>query len=376
MLAAKAYDVHNATALAGSGLSIHTPETLWNVPLGEVPLCVERLGGRAVVKVPYANAGQGVWTITRPEELEAFMALSASHRYDAFIVQALIGNSGWSSRSAQGPQHYHVGTVPNAKGNIHAFDLRVMVGNGGGNAARAAAAAKAKAEAAKAARAAAEEGGAGSGSGGGSAASSATASASDAASDAAAAAALSNTDDDLGGGFFPVAVYARRARRALPEELAPNVPSWDVLGTNLSVKNPDGTFSTQPERLLMMDSRDFQLLGIGLDDLIEAYMQTVLATAAIDRLAGKLVSPRTGRFRYNLFRSLNPDAKLLAELMRPLADFGVKKSGGEGEGGDDGDGRPRSAPPPPPDSDSSAADLLAMEDEAERRARAQSLIGL
>ena len=173
-----------------------------------------------------------------------------------------------------------------------------------------------------------------------------------------------------------MAVYARRARRALPEELAPNVPSWDVLGTNLSVKNPDGTFSTQPERLLMMDSRDFQLLGIGLDDLIEAYMQTVLATAAIDRLAGKLVSPRTGRFRYNLFRSLNPDAKLLAELMRPLADFGVKKSGGEGEGGDDGDGRPLSATPPPPDSDSSAADLLAMEDEAERRARAQSLIGL
>lgn len=351
MLAAKAYDVHNATALAGSGLSIHTPETLWNVPLGEVPLCVERLGGRAVVKVPYANAGQGVWTITRPKELEDFMSLSATHRYDAFIVQALIGNSGWSSRSASGPQHYHVGTVPNAKGNIHAFDLRVMVGNGGGNAARAAAAAKAKAAAAKAR----EEGNA-----------SSELSAAAAASDAAAAAALSNTDDDLGGGFFPVAVYARRARRALPEELAPGVPSWDVLGTNLSVKNSDGSFSTQPERLLMMDSRDFQLLGIGLDDLIEAYMQTVLATAAIDGLAGKLVS-RSGGFRYNLFRSLNPDAKLLAELMRPLSDFGVKKNGG-------GDRRPLSATPPP-DSDS-AADLLDLEDEAERRARAQSLIGL
>lgn len=358
MLAAKAYDVHNATALAGSGLSIHTPETLWNVPLGEVPLCVERLGGRAVVKVPYANAGQGVWTITRPEELEAFMALSATHRYDAFIVQALIGNSGWSSRSAQGPQHYHVGTVPNAKGNIHAFDLRVMVGNGGGNAARAAAAAAAKAKAAKAAEA-----------GNDSSSSSSSAAASAAASDAAAAAALNTTDDDLGGGFFPVAVYARRARRALPEELAPNVPSWDVLGTNLSVKNPDGSFSTQPERLLMMDSRDFQLLGIGLDDLIEAYMQTVLATAAIDRLAGKLVSSRSGGFKYNLFRSLNPDAKLLAELMRPLSEFGVKKN--------DDDRRPLSATPPP-DSSESAADLLDLEDEAERRARAaqQSLIGL
>ena len=75
MAAAKAYDVHNATVLAGTGLSIRTPDTLWNVPLGEVPLCVDRLGGRAVVKVPYANAGQGVWTVTTADELAAFMAL-------------------------------------------------------------------------------------------------------------------------------------------------------------------------------------------------------------------------------------------------------------------------------------------------------------
>ena len=40
MAAAKAYDVHNATVLAGTGLAIRTPDTLWNVPLGEVPaLC-------------------------------------------------------------------------------------------------------------------------------------------------------------------------------------------------------------------------------------------------------------------------------------------------------------------------------------------------
>ena len=113
------------------------------------------------------------------------------------------------------------------------------------------------------------------------------------------------TAEDSAGGFFPVAVYARRARKPLPAALDTATPSWDVLGTNLSVKNADGSFSTQPERLLMMDARDFQALGIGLDDLIEAYMQTVLAAAAIDALAAKLVS-RSGNFRYNLFRSINP----------------------------------------------------------------------
>lgn len=35
MLAAKAYDLHNAE-LQGTGLMINTPETMWNVPLAEV----------------------------------------------------------------------------------------------------------------------------------------------------------------------------------------------------------------------------------------------------------------------------------------------------------------------------------------------------
>ncbi len=47
-------------------------------------------------------------------------------------AQALIGNSQWSSRSTTGPKLYHVGTIPNAKGNIHAFDLRMMIGSGPG----------------------------------------------------------------------------------------------------------------------------------------------------------------------------------------------------------------------------------------------------
>ena len=68
----------------------------------------------------------------------------------------------------------------------------------------------------------------------------------------------------------------------------------------------DGSWRTQTERLLLMDSRDFNSVGIGLDDLIEAYMQTCLSMAAIDVLAGKLVSKKTGRFCYKLFEARLP----------------------------------------------------------------------
>eukprot|EP01018_Ginkgo_biloba_P029595 Gb_19197 [translate_table: standard] len=242
MLAAKAYDLYNAE-IGSSGLTIYTPETIWDVAKPEICLWVRRMGGLAVVKVPYANAGQGVWTITSERELKEFM--DVEHRYDRFIVQALVGNNGWSSMSQHG-RLYHVGTIPNLKGNIYAVDLRLMVGSSP-------------------------------------------------------------------EGFFPVAIYARRAKLPLAEKLDAGTQSWDMLGTNLSVKNPDGSWGTETERLLLMDSRDFNRIGIGLDDLIEAYMQTVLAVTAIDNLACKLVTPK-GNFGMKLFQSLNPDPKLLAEL--------------------------------------------------------------
>jgi hypothetical protein len=242
LLAAKAYGAHNQR-LAGTGLSVRTPETIWDVAKGEVPGCVEKMAGLAVVKVPYGNAGQGVRTITSPAELAEFMA--DTHRYQRFIVQSLIGNSRWSSRGTTG-RLYHVGTVPNRDGNIYAADLRCMVGAGP-------------------------------------------------------------------GGFFPVAIYARRARMPLAPELASGQSSWDMLGTNLSIKRTDGGWDTDSERLLLMDAHDFNRLGIGLDDLIEGYLQTVLSVTAIDEMATDLLDDR-GEFRRDRFLSLNPDQALLDEL--------------------------------------------------------------
>ncbi len=243
LLAAKAYDLFNA-AHREAGLQIAVPETIWDVSLEQVPLWVSLMGGVAVVKVPYSNAGQGVFTITTPAELDEFLELE--HPYERFIVQGLIGNSRWSSRTRHG-RLFHVGTMPDRLGHIHVADLRMMVGASP-------------------------------------------------------------------GGFYPVALYARRAREPLVADLEPGMSSWDMLGTNLSVKEADGNFSTEPERLLLMDSRDFNRLGVGVDDLIEAYVQTIMAVCAIDDMAVQLVTSK-GRFRRKLFRSLNPDPALLAEML-------------------------------------------------------------
>jgi hypothetical protein len=242
-IAAKAYDFYNAD-LAPAGLRIRTPETLWDVAWDEIPLWVKRWGGFAVIKVPYSNAGQGVYTITSPAELDAF--LTREQRYERFIVQSLIGNYHWSSGSGK-MRLFHVGTMPNKQQQSYVADLRMMISAGP-------------------------------------------------------------------EGFRPLATYARRANQPLVESLDGSIPSWDILGTNLSLRTADGGWDTDTSRLLLMDRKDFNTLGIGLDDLIEAYIQTVLATVAIDNMAVNLASSK-GLLRRKLFRSLNDDPALLAEIL-------------------------------------------------------------
>ena len=242
LLAAKAYDLMNAE-LKEDGLAIRTPETIWDVSMREVPLWVERMGGVAVVKNPYSNAGQGVYTITNQAELDAFLAVD--HDYDRFIVQGLVGNLQWTSRT-RGDRLYHVGTVPDKAGRIYVADFRFMVGS----------------------------------------------------------------NDD---GFFPVALYARRARLPLADTLTEDADSWGMLGTNLSVKTETG-FATEPNRLMLFDQRDFNRLGLGIDDLTEGYLQTCLSVLAVDNMAQRLRSSK-GRFKHRLFRTLNPDPALSDEVL-------------------------------------------------------------
>ncbi len=242
LVAMKAYDIYNAQ-LEPSGLQIRTPQTIGDVSKEEVPLWVQRFGGFAVVKVPYSNAGQGVFTIVNQAELDRFMAMEGD--YDRYVVQSLVGNYVWSSVERAG-RFYHVGTIPDRHGHIYVADLRVMVCGGD-------------------------------------------------------------------KGFRPLAVYARRSRKPLPAVLDHSESSWDVLGTNLSDHQADGSWSASTERLLLMDRRDFNTIGIGLDDLIEAYIQTVLATISIDKMTAMLLTQKGG-LRRGLFRSLDDDATLLEEI--------------------------------------------------------------
>lgn len=242
MVAAKAYDIFNAE-LQPNGLKINIPETIRDVSKNEVPLWVKKMGGHAVIKIPYSNAGQGVFTIVTQAELDKFM--EQEFEYDLFIVQSLIGNYNWSSTTSSG-KLYQVGTIPNQKNHAFVADIRMMV---------------------------------------------------------------SSSEK----GIRPLCTYARRAEKPLVDHIEDSTNSWQMLGTNLSFKNADGSWTTDTNRLVLMDRRDFNKLGVGLDDLIEAYIQTVLSMVAIDKMAQTLVN-KQGKFRMRLFKSLNNDPGLISEI--------------------------------------------------------------
>ena len=241
LLAGKAYSLFNHKHV-DDGLVIQHPETIMDVSKEEVPLWVSQFGGKAVIKNPYSNAGQGVYTITSEAELETFMA--EEHPYQQFIVQSLIGNKNWSSITQKG-QFFHIGMVPNKKKQIYISDLRAMI---------------------------------------------------------------CWTKE----GFKPVSFYARRARSPLHDSVE-GASSWDMLGTNLSVKEGENRWDTETSRLVLMDKKDFNRLGIGIDDLIEAFIQTVLSTVAIDQMAAQLIGSN-GKFRKKLFASLDADETLMEEI--------------------------------------------------------------
>ena len=243
LVASKAYELFNSEILS-SGLKIHCPQTVRDINKLQIPLWVQKFGGYAVIKVPYSNAGQGVFTVTNKAELDHFMELD--HPYDQFIVQSLIGHYDWSSQFERG-KYYHIGTIPNKKGQIFIADLRMMV--------------------------------------------------------------YSSPE-----GFLPCAIYGRKAQSPLQSPLDPEVDSWSMLGTNLSVQKGPNEWETDTSRLMLMDGKDFNTLGIGTDDLIEAFIQSVLSIIAIDKMADNLLNSK-GQFRHKLFKSLNNDETLIKEIL-------------------------------------------------------------
>lgn len=240
LVASKAYELFNAE-YSEFGIAIQFPETVKDLNKEETKLWVERFDYLAVIKVPYSNAGQGVYTISNKKEFEDFLKIDFP--YEQFIVQSLISPRDWYPKLTDN-KYFHVGTFPNKRGQIFVADLRMMVIN------------------------------------------------------------------KKGSGFIPVASYARRAKAPLTDELPEN--SWDMLGTNLSIKLGNNQWDSDSKRLMLMDRKDFNTLGMGIDDMIEAYIQTVLSIVAIDKLCARLL--KDGEFNSGLFASLNNDSTLLGEF--------------------------------------------------------------
>lgn len=248
IIASYAYKLFNDEQLLNSSnLVIRQPYSLINVNKQDIPGILGEnsvLNKKAVIKVPYGNCGQGVYTIINDLELSNFMA--SEHKYEKFIVQSLIGDYKWSSG-----EYFHIGTLPNKTvDDIYVYDLRMIV--------------------------------------------------------------TSNKS-----GFFPLSVNCRRARKPLVNDLDAIESSWDLLGTNLSVKIDSNNWDTEEDRLLIMDDADFGLLGLNIDDLIDAYIQTVLSVIAIDKLCISLFSEGdTSMFNFDRFEELNPDKSLLKEISK------------------------------------------------------------
>ncbi|CAG8791586.1 3950_t:CDS:2, partial [Dentiscutata erythropus] len=111
-------------------------------------------------------------------------------------------------------------------------------------------------------------------------------------------------------GFYPVAFNSRRARKPLPTHITNNSNwnSWEIFGTNVSVKL-DARWVIDYERIITTDQKEFDIAGLGIDELIDAYVQTVLSIIAIDKMCQKLLV--NNEFNFELYHTLNPDNVLL-----------------------------------------------------------------
>jgi hypothetical protein len=89
---------------------------------------------------------------------------------------------------------------------------------------------------------------------------------------------------DTADGLRPLAVYSRRSQHPLNETLPEGMDSWEVYGTNLSVKSTEG-WTYDDVRLMLYDVKNFGILGLGLDELIDGFVQSCSAVYAIDQHA-------------------------------------------------------------------------------------------
>jgi hypothetical protein len=90
-------------------------------------------------------------------------------------------------------------------------------------------------------------------------------------------------------GIRPMAMNARKTKSPLTAKMDGGC-SKEMLGTNLSVKKGDDLWNSDTDRLIVMSTKEFDVLGLNLDTLIEGLLQTTMAFHAIDEMAERLMS--------------------------------------------------------------------------------------
>ncbi len=131
-MAFTAYHQMNEKLLANdAGFSINMPKTFNNIEMKDIPGKIKELGGLAVVKVPYSNAGQGVYVISSDDDLKAFQKDQEGGSYQKYIVQELIGPAGWIPNPTE-TSRFHRGAINFNKKDKEprVFDMRMMVVRG------------------------------------------------------------------------------------------------------------------------------------------------------------------------------------------------------------------------------------------------------
>ena len=124
MLASHAYQLFNEK-YAKHGIQIRVPETIINVHREDIPSCIKKLGGMGVIKVPYLNSGQGIFTVVNDKELNKFMTMVPVSSYHSYIVQSLIGHHSWDTNDSR--RYTHVLTSSEEKNDGYVKDLRVQI---------------------------------------------------------------------------------------------------------------------------------------------------------------------------------------------------------------------------------------------------------
>ena len=120
-------------------------------------------------------------------------------------------------------------------------------------------------------------------------------------------------------GYKPVSLYARRAAQPLENLGKPDVPSWEVLGTNLSELTGREKYTNRKkwaihnDRRIVTTEKDFPQLDLSLDDLVDAYVATVKANATINDIAEYLMEG--SELHPQRFSELNGDQTIVKTLI-------------------------------------------------------------